>query len=162
MTFTATAQSSSDSEKTSLFFTGIALHTPKTFIPWGTAFSEIRKYGNPKVFCSTRTNTKVVWDSVYILDSVRVTLTTFYFKCFEKKSPTGKLNTIYGFLDSADIPKVRLFLDKYTNTQAQVIDKGKGQYGYSWRIDDCNVTLGYTKKQKAYFNIQTQDFSYWR
>jgi hypothetical protein len=155
------AQDTVVSNSKTLFLNGIYLNNSKKLLPWGTAFNDISQYEHPQIFCSTKTNTKVVWDSAYILDSVRVTLSAFYFRCFEKKSPTRKLHTVYGFIDSADIPKVKLLLDSYTQSKGQYSISKRG-YRYYWKTDGCNVVLGYNKFQQAFLNIQTTNFSYWR
>lgn len=139
---------------------GISFQRANLTLPWGTTFDEITKYGNPKIFCSTKTNTKVLWDSVYIQDSIKVNFWAFYFRCFEKHKPTHKLNTIYGSIDSVDISKLKTLLENYSNTPASVF-KSKKSFTYGWIIDNCNVKLGYRKNGEAFFDIQTKNKAFW-
>jgi hypothetical protein len=139
---------------------GISFERANLTVPWGTTYDEVKKYGNPKIFCSTKTITKVSWDSIYILDSIKVNFWTFYFGCFEKHKPTRKLNTIYGSIDSTDIAKVKTILDRHTNSSA-TLSKSKKSYSYYWEFDNCNVRLGYRKKGGAFFDIQTKNKIFW-
>ena len=143
------------------FFKGIYNRSSDVLIPLGTSFPEIKKYGNPKIFCSTKTNTKVSWDSIYIFDSVRVSFWTFYSRCFEKHKPTGKLSTIYGSIDLMDILNVKSILENYAKTQPTLVTQKK-RYTYHWIIDDCNVNLGFDKRYGAFLNVQTKNKYYWR
>jgi len=139
---------------------GLNFQTANLTVPWGTTFDEIKKYGNPKIFCSTKTNTKILWDSIYILDSIKVSFWTFYSRCFEKHNPKRRLNTIYGSIDSVNIFKLKTILENYSNTPATLF-KSKNSYTYSWIIDNCNVKLGYRKNGDSFFDIQTKNKTFW-
>jgi hypothetical protein len=143
------------------FLKGIYNRSSHVLIPWGTSFSEIKDYGNPKIFCSTKTNNKIYWYSIYIFDSVRASFWTFYFRCFEKHKPTGKLSTIYGTIDSMNILKVKSILENYTKTQPNLVMQ-KNRYTYHWIIDDCYVNLGFDKRYGGFLNVQSKNKSYWR
>ena len=143
------------------FANGIYSRSSQMMIPWGTTFTEIKKFGNPKISCPTKTNTKVSWDSIYIFDSIRVNFWTFYFRCFEKQRPTGKLSSIYGWIDSTDILKVKSILEDYAKTPPTLF-RQKNHYTYHWVVDDCNVNLGFDKRYGGFLNIQTKNKDFFR
>jgi hypothetical protein len=142
------------------FLKGIGFEKLETIVPWGTTFDDIGKYGNPQIYCARKTNTKILWDSVYIFDSIKARFWFFYFRCFQKHKPTGKLNTIYGSIDSIHIPKIKMILDEHSKTSA-TLSNWKNGYSYYWMIDNCNVRLGYRKNGGAFFDIQTKNKSFW-
>jgi hypothetical protein len=127
-------------------------------LPWGTNFDEIKNY-NPKIICSNKT-TKVSWDSIYIFDSVRVNLWAFFWRCFEKHKPTGRLHSLNGSIDTSDIRKINSFLEKYTDTRPKLTTHKK-RYTYYWQIDDCRVRLDFKKRYGAFLYIQTINESYY-
>jgi hypothetical protein len=142
------------------FLRGIYLSSPRITMPWGTKFSEISKYGNPKIYCSTKTNTKVLWDSVYIFDSIKVNFRAFYFRCFERHEPTHKLVKIYGVLDSINISSVKNILTARSKSTPTLF-KHSHQYTYHWIIDDCYVNLGFNKRSGAFLEVETKNKVYW-
>jgi hypothetical protein len=150
-----------DADTSFTLLRGIYVSRPRITIPWGTEFSEITKYGKPKIYCSTKTNTKVLWDSVYIFDSIKVSFIAFYFRCFERHEPTNKLVKIYGILDSVNISSVKDILTARSKTAPTLFKHGR-QYTYHWIIDDCYVNLGFNRRNGAVLEIETKNKAYWQ
>src|SRR5688572_28128482 len=90
--FTICFGQNSTETKTS-FLNGIYIQNPNTLIPWGTSFNEIHEFGDPKIRIGN-INTLVTWDSVYIFDSIKITLLSFYDIGFMKKTPVGKFRRV--------------------------------------------------------------------
>jgi hypothetical protein len=145
--------SNHNSLKKNLFTKGIYMEDSKLLIPWGVSFIEISKYNSPEITCATKTSTRIRWKSVLILDSTAIDFWCFYFRCFSRKKPTGKFNTMYGSIDSAHINKLKNYFEKYTHIPGELTE-GKNTYYYYWIIDDCNVKLGYDAFYKAHIWIQ--------
>jgi len=142
-----------DAQTNNLFLNGIHISEENVTIPWGISFDEIKKLGSPKINCSTKSNTQVEWKSVTILDSTKVDCWTFYYRCFTKRRPLGKLSRIYCAIDSINLPNLISLFDKYANASGKYEAK-KREYSYYWIIDDCNVQLGYNTTYNYYLWIQ--------
>jgi hypothetical protein len=138
-----------------LFLDGIHICNSNVTIPWGIHFDDISNYGAPTVSCSNKYHTKVQWLSVKILDSLDINLHCFYFYCFQKRKPSGALKSMYGIIESLDLPKYKSYLEEYSGSSG-ILKKLGSSFIRQWEIDNCRVMLGVNKSNESFLYIVTK------
>ncbi|WP_315816561.1 hypothetical protein [Paraflavitalea speifideaquila] len=97
--------------KAELFAQGITIENLNVFIPWGTSFYDISKYGNPLIIQRSTKWNEARWDSVRIINNIQVSLVYTNYKCFLCNKEDEKLRTITAFVDSLNFERLRIKLE---------------------------------------------------
>jgi hypothetical protein len=101
---------SEHNDSSNTFQNGIYLENLNITIPWAVRFSEIRKYGNPKIDKTRKSYYVVTWDSLEILKGIVVELEI----PFEKKllCKRDSMRYFFCYLRSEDAERVRNYFNK--------------------------------------------------
>ena len=139
-----------------LFFDGIYLEDKDVKIPWETNYTEIDKYGNPKLSQSPNHKewTLIKWDSVRILNGITLSLQLERPNKIIKKNIVQGTPTIISFIDSTTAEKLILFFKNYTQKNGYVA-KSKASSYTRWTINGRRVFVGLSKRNGYVFWIDT-------
>ena len=141
-----------ESEKEGPFLKGIFLENLNVTIPWGTTVEEISKYGSPQIKQSPTSDKwlTVSWDSVKILNNINATL---IYSSKKVKRSYLKLTSIYIFIDTADVQKAYLYIEKKSGSPTKTMNKRKNPK-YMWLFKKYYIQL--TKgKHAGVFLVQS-------
>jgi hypothetical protein len=139
----------------SLFLKGIYIENLDILIPWGTSFSEIKNYGNPKIN-NIKGEITVEWDSVKIISGVNASLYYFPKKVLTTKN-YSKVFFMGGAVDSinAQLFKQNLEARFGTPNKTRVI-KSKKMTEYIWYINKCYVSIRHWQDYPAIYKLHFQ------
>jgi hypothetical protein len=143
-----------------LFSNGIYLQNSNILIPWSINFTEINKYGNPRI---NKKNSfswlKIVtWDSVMIIDNFKVNLFLILTKRDLTKNKPSKILSFRAFTDSATSFKMISYFEKSTGRNGYFVHNRKQTY-YRWGINNVSVIVGKDKKNIYFFLMNKTYFS---
>jgi len=141
------------------FKKGVLLDADKTAIPWGVSFDDLVKSGKPVISCMKGNGTRVTWYDLTMFNDIHVKKMWCEFsKCYKKTPIKQRLNTLYFSIDTADIAKLKTWLESFPNQSMELAAAGKSNYHYTCTIDDCKIFLGYEKFYNGFVWMQSRDF----
>lgn len=142
------------------FNKGVFLENNELIIPWGAHFDELVKYDNAVVTCLKANGTRVTWYDVTMFNGIHVKSMWCYFsKCYKKTPIKQRLNTLYLDIDTADIAKLKDYLEGFPHHhQPTELAVSKTNYHYASTIDGCNIFLGSERYHAGYVWMQSKEY----
>ena len=155
----ADGQDSLSRQVGSLLSEGVFVYNLNTIVAWGSDFDQLPSDGRTRVLKNTKTQARVAWDSVQILNGIVVNMVLSYVNPHGAftKSRQKTLMTLRCIFDSG---KVQQLSDVIMNTMGgnlHIIGKyhhDHNVHGYAWSIDGCYVKLGVWRKYGGVMIIQ--------
>jgi len=128
-----------------LFSKGIYLENLNVYIPWKINYSEISKYGNPKINKDPNHRNEILieWDSVKILNGINISLYNTKPKRVLNSNISQLTGMIRGLTDSLGFQKLKSFFQNYTHHEGKINQKNFPFF--HWNINDYEVFVGYNK-----------------
>lgn len=117
---------------------GLFIENSNILISWKSRLADTALIGRPKINKTSERNLEANWDTVNILDNLRLPLKAY----FRMVHGDWHLIHFYSFLDSVNIDLIKNHLDYYLRRAGILKGQKKKAFFYKWKIYDCMIRLG--------------------
>ena len=136
----------------STFRHGVYLENFKVTLPWLVKFSEIGKYGNPRIV-QTKKRSKtifIIWDSIVILNGTKANLKILVRRSQMDKSVLAPLGYCIFSIDQTGFVNTVSYFKTYQKLEGS-FKKRKNIKSFMWTINNCRVYVVGDMKKNKYF-----------